>query len=193
MIGIGFAHAGPDTKVKTMASVLGLVCASPVPVMLLTEQGCYVEWNRIKLVKQAQAHHCSHILFVDADMEFEPYALAKLLAHKQPIVGAAYNMKVPPYCSTAKTHGTTGPTGETSAETLPTVPFDCWAVGTGLCLVDMGVFDTLPTPWFQQVFDAEGTLIYGDDTWFCKHARAHGFPVWCDPTIQVGHIGDQVF
>ena len=196
-IGIGIPHAGPIHP-KTWSAVFATVLTTGprAPCHVMTMDGCYVEWNRTKLVRAAREAGCDRLLFVDADMAFEPDTLLRLLAvqheTKAAIVGVNYYTRSQTASvSTVKLHGTSGPTGETGLGTIPTVPFKCWALGTGLMLIDMAVFATLPHPWFQQTYSPEtGDLVYGDDTWFCKRAGEAGHTIICDPRIPVSHIGD---
>lgn len=190
-IAVAMPMADDEIRFKTMISVIGLIFRTRHRLHPFGIRGYDTPDNRIRLVRQAQEFGCDKLLFVDSDMEFEEDALNKLLVHEKPIVGANYFTRDPNnYHATAKLMGTDGPTGETTSGAVPTEPFEAFAVGTGLCLIDMAVFHTLPQPWFKTVHDEDGRMVYSDDTWFCKQARAHGFPVWCDPTIHVKHLGE---
>lgn len=54
--------------------------------------------------------------------------------------------------------------------------------GGGCMLVDMNLFSVIPQPWFEP----EHRL--GTDLQLCKKAREHGFTVWCDTSIVIGHV-----
>lgn len=172
-------------SLQTMFSVVGLL--SRHELTLLEQQGCYVHWNRHRLVQKAMAEGCDKLLFIDADMVFPPDTLSRLLAHDKLIIGAAYNERgADPAVSTVKIAG---------RDTFPSMTeiFPCDGLGTGVLLIDMSVFKATPQPWFSFEYHDDGTLKVGEDMWFCQRARAAGFTVWCDPTIPVGHLGVKIF
>ena len=37
--------------------------------------------------------------------------------------------------------------------------------------------------------ELDDTDFVGEDIYFCKKVNEAGFGVWCDPTIDVGHLG----
>ena len=57
----------------------------------------------------------------------------------------------------------------------------------------MSVFKKLSHPWFFYEHDDKGNLTVGDDAWFCRKARKAGFKIYCDPTIEVGHVGEYTY
>jgi hypothetical protein len=118
--------------------------------------------------------------------------LTKLLAHDKPIVGAAYHYRRLPLETTVKIAGADGKLTAVPADEIPTEPFRCYAVGTGLMLVQLSVFDKLPQPWFFFRHSGEG-LETGEDVWFCEQAAKAGLEVWCDPTLRVRHLGQYAF
>ena len=190
MIALGIPHAGTILP-KTMLTVLGTVFETGIPIHVIEQGGCYLEENRTKIVRQAQRAQCTHLLFVDADMFFPPQTLTKLLAHGKPIVGAAYNYRRLPLESTVKI---AGPDGRLVAVPhIPTEPFQCAAVATGCVLIDLAVFDKVPLPWFHCTYTDQGDLDQGDDYWFCRQAAQAGYEIWCDPTLDVKHLGEFAF
>lgn len=54
--------------------------------------------------------------------------------------------------------------------------------GGGCMMINMKVFDKINEPWF----DAEHE--FGTDIQLAKQVREAGFEVWCDTSLQVGHI-----
>ena len=57
--------------------------------------------------------------------------------------------------------------------------------GGGCILIKMHVFDKLKQPWFEP----EHT--YGTDIQLCKAARAAGFKVYTDSSIEMGHVWEK--
>ncbi len=145
--------------------------------------GCDIIGSRTGLVREAlNTKGATHMLFVDHDMYFPPTALASLVASNKDIIGASYNFRREPpepvELPLEKEHGEL---------------FQCHVVGTGFMLVKLSVFEKIPEPWFQFGRDDQGELKYGEDSWFCRMAREHGFEVWADSTLGVRHLGEKAF
>ncbi len=71
----------------------------------------------------------------------------------------------------------------------PDKPFKCYGVPTGCTLVKMSVFDKIEKPYFSFEYTKEGIMKMSQDIYFCKKVNKAGLEVWCDPTLEVGHIG----
>ena len=134
--------------------------------------------NRNKIVQDAKDSKCEYILFIDSDMVFGEDTLDRLMAHNKDIVGTDYSLKQLPRESTVK--------GQVSKEL-----FKCEGLGLGMVLIKTEVFDKIQEP-FKFVYEEE-QMTMGEDIWFCQQAIKQGFDVWCDPTIEVKHIGDYQF
>jgi hypothetical protein len=115
------------------------------------------------------------LLMLDSDMMPPADTIARLLAHGQPIVGALYRQKRPPYPFVAARDDKQ----PLRLGTLERVAL----IGAGCLLVRRAVFESLPEPWFT----ANGEDV-GEDADFCRKAIAAGFSVWCDTTLEAGHI-----
>ena len=146
--------------------------------------GCEIASSRNRAVHEARKVKATHLLFVDYDMFFDPETISKLLEQDKDIIGAAYNMRKDPPKSTAVPIETPAPEDK---------PFKCHILGTGLMLINMKVFDTFESPWFIFAWQKDGTMLYGEDSFFCQKAIAAGTDVWADPTLGVKHIGEQLF
>lgn len=175
-LGIGTVTRGgmeAETAFSLITAILSL--PNPLPqIQMLLIKGCYVHTNRNQMVLQAQREGCSKLLFVDTDVIFGTNAINKLIQSEKDIVGGRYNKHAFPIISTVP--------GD--FKELTSVPF----VPTGFMLINMEVFDKIGAPWFG--FDEETD---SDDHFFCKKAIAAGYDVWCDPTIQIGHMGPAIF
>ena len=187
-LAIGIATTG-GIKTKTFVSVMKLVKRNPENTFIIAWEGCNVHQARINIVKESQKYDCTHLLFIDSDMVFESDIAERLLARDKDIIGVNSMVRQLPLTSTVKIHNEKG---EKIYEMLDDL-FECQAVGTGIMLIKMSVFDKLPRPWFFYEQDENGDLKTGSDMWFCNKAKEVGFKIWCDPTINVGHIGDFVY
>jgi hypothetical protein len=74
-------------------------------------------------------------------------------------------------------------------------PFEIFAAGFGFISMKSGVFESMPRPWFETVFQKienedktrEMFIPYGEDFSWCKKARAAGYRIYLDPSIRVNH------
>lgn len=139
--------------------------------------GCYQHHNRDVLVRQALENNCTHLFQLDTDMMIGHDAIARLLAHDLDIVGARYNKRI-------LIEGQPEPTVKQDIKELSEVHF----VPTGCLLVKTDVFKKIGKPWFSFDDGAES-----EDVYFCDKAIKNGYKVYCDPSIQVGHLGTAVF
>jgi len=143
---------------------------------------------------------CTHLMFVDADIQFNPNDIVKLIDHDKDIVGGIYPQKtLPPkmvvnYVNNGKTEGNLVEVG---------------TLGTGFMLVKRRVFEKMieegATPYvddirlskeenanqydfFQCTIDSKGRYLT-EDWSFCRRWRQLGGEIWADKTIALTHVG----
>lgn len=168
-----------------------------VGVNLACQVGGYAAQNRNELTKLAQSHKCDYLMFIDNDMIFPNSGIQRLLDADKDIIGVHYNARPKPgatqLVSTVKTDD---PWNEANfgkvVNGLPAQMFKCFSVGTGFTLIKMGVFDKIDYPWFESGETKEWGP-FTEDVDFCRKANAAGIEVWCNPTIEMKHIGTQEF
>ena len=177
-------------RVETLLSVVGILGATRNADFFVDQkQSCYIEWNRTGLIQTAIREKCEKVFFLDADMVVEANAVNKLLALNKPIVGADYHMRKFPITNNVKIADEQGNYIHVEPKDIPKVPFKCAAVPTGCMLVDVATVQKIPHPWFDLTYFPDGTLDLGEDVFFCRKLQEYGVEVWCDPTIEIGHIG----
>lgn len=171
---------------------------------LFKVRGCYVEHGRNVLVSLAKAHRFDFLLFADDDMTFPRDALVRLLSHKKDVVVGNYFRKQSPHVpvvSVLDDGGRLTPV-HVPPEGAGVLPVSCG--GTGLCLINMRVFLRMPFPWFFNEYSlpmdgeqpegmVEGHVLIGEDTRFFMLAHRYDFDVWCDFSIEAGHIGEKEY
>ena len=182
---------GGTVRIETLLSVVGILSNTPHDIYFAYKESSYIEWNRSELIRTAIKQGCSKLFFLDADIMVEQDVINKLLAHNKPIIGAAYNNRALPLFSNVKIADESGKF--IAAPELPKEPFKCAGVPTGCMLIDIPTVQKIPQPWFDLTYFEDGSLNLGEDIYFCQKAIEHGFEVWCDPTIQIGHIGTFVY
>ena len=163
-------------------------------LMLFFSEGTLIAPQRTELVDRALTAEATHILWLDSDMRFPKDALERLLARNRPIVGANYTARRMPHGPTAFATITTGV--DTDFTRLYTTPDSvgleqCAALGFGVALTQMKVFEEIPSPWFATPFVESDDGFMGEDIYFAVKARKAGFEVFCDHDLskEVRHIG----
>jgi len=143
--------------------------------------------SRYTLVKQAQRHNSTHMLFIDSDMTFPADTLVRLLRHDKDIVSINALSRRPPHNVTAWI------APGRPVETMPdsTGLEKAWRTGFALVMVKAHVFDALSVPYFNYEFLPEKDEFRGEDYHFFDAAQAAGFELYVDQDLskQVNHIG----
>lgn len=163
--------------------------------ILIAERGYTIAENRNYCVVQAQRNESDVLLFIDDDMTFPPDTLERLLAHGKDLVGVNSYSRCLPLSSTVGLMNKNGeymhPDKHTEWEMkIPDELFKAYFVGAGILLINMSVFDKLKKPYFAFTTDKNGQVVNGEDGSFCKKVKDAGMDVWCDPQIEVGHLGE---
>lgn len=176
---------------EVVGSFVALCAQMKYPAQFVLKTDCYIHDGRNKIVQGALDKGASHVMFIDADMVFEPAAVDRLLSHKKDIVGGLYVRRQPPHLPTAcKREGN-------KLENIKEWPkdrlFKVYGLATGFVLVKTEVFKKIEKPWFFYGYeDVFGTQL-GDDYYFCHKAQEAGYNVWADPQIKLGHQGGYIF
>jgi hypothetical protein len=172
-------------------SVVSILNSTPHDIYFAQREGAYIEQNRTRLIQMAIEQRCDKLFFLDSDIIVEGNVVNKLLAHNKPFIGAAYNMRSFPLYSNVKFTDDEGKF--IAVPDLPKELFKCAGVPTGAMLIDIPTVQKIPHPWFDLTHDENGNLVLGEDIYFCQKAIKLGYEIWCDPTIQIGHIGTYVY
>jgi GT2 family glycosyltransferase len=171
-LGVGIVTQG-QIEAQTACSIISALPHVGSPFQMILAMGPYIHQNRENAVDEAFKNNCSHLLFIDTDIIFEPDAIKRLIDHDLDIVGGRYNKRFLPIQSTV-------PNITKLSETR--------FVPTGFLLINMEVFKKIGKPFFSFEDGAES-----EDVYFCDKAIRNGYKVWCDPAINIGHIGKTIY
>lgn len=185
MIAIGIPTAG-SISVETVMSLLD-VLSETLTTRLFFVKGSLIHANRTTIVLQALEAQCTHLFFIDSDMQLETGVLSKLLQHNKDIVSVNCYRKKLPLISVIV------PLDKDNGKEMPNELFECESVGLACTLINLKIFESMPVPYFVQGWMEDGVTPLGEDIYFCKKAKQNGFKIWCDPTIKTGHIGDYCY
>lgn len=147
----------------------------------------------------------THLMFIDADIGWEPWHLLVLLNRDVDVIGGLYPMKTLPVKWVVN--------GFDGAETGPDALQEVSKTGTGFMLVKRHVFEKLNghpavkpfkndiglpkelDPHMKTYYDTavrEGRY-YSEDWTFCENWRDLGGKVWVDKRVLLKHTGTYVF
>ena len=149
----------------------------------------------------------THLMFIDADIGWEPWHLLVLLNAQKDVIGGLYPMKSLPvkWC----VNGIPG-----QPEPAPEDPhIEVTKTGTGFLLIKRDVFEKLDAhpavrpfnndiglpevlnPYMKTYFDTavRENRYYSEDWTFCENWRDLGGQVWIDKRIMLKHVGTYTF
>ena len=143
---------------------------------------------------------CTHLIFVDADIQFNPRDIVKLVGHDKDIVGGIYPQKTLPPKMVVNTLDNAKTEGDL---------IEVGTLGTGFMLVKRTVFEQMisagATPYgddiglsdtennnqddfFNCTIDSNGRYLT-EDWSFCRKWRELGGEIWADTTVALAHVG----
>lgn len=164
---------------------------------LLLQGNCHVDDGRNAIVRDFLESDCTDLVFLDADVNWEPEHLVKLCQHDLDLVGGVY------------------PYRREGSDTMPVRMAEGAAVANGLLEVDglptgfmkikRHVLEKMaadaPKYWDKiyltaLVFDRpdpdENHTRWGGDIAFCNRFKASGGKIYADTELRLGHTGTMV-
>lgn len=173
----------------------------PRPGIAINARGKNVFQARNELVRDALAFEdpelgkVTHLLWIDDDMVFRGDAVPRLIAHDLPIVGGLCYNRHHPYNPVMLYEPPKGceSVGYLFRYEWPQPPglLEVDATGAAFLLTKREVFEKIA----ESLKPGEGPfdqIEWGEDVSFCKRARAAGYKVMVDTSIEVGHVGEVV-
>lgn len=187
----------------SLANLAQIVLQHGVELVIGSICGCsVVSKARNLLVDQLFESDCTDLLFIDSDINFEPEDVLRLLAWTTEIGVAA---GVPRTRKQSGTYIITVDEDENHHVIVDNMGLiKTKRVATAFMMIQRKVFETLrdANPEWRYVDDNSGKTLYsffdflstpkgylGEDFLFCDRVHKHGFEVWIDPTIKLGHMG----
>lgn len=197
--------SGSDWKADFGMSLAGLIASINKPLRkgkhiemlrLWNTKGSILSRSRQTLVEKAQAEKVSHILFLDSDMVFPEWTLHRLLDLELMVVAANCATKQIPSSPTARHYDPMTLAGEqVHSNGIGKLIEEVWRVGTGVMLINMKVFDKVPSPWFDITWNETLKDYTGEDWNFCAKVQNAGIPIHIDHVLSqhIGHVGSYTF
>ena len=158
----------------------------------VSQEGTYLDFARNQIVEkgyelasEAWGTPPNYFLFIDQDSVVPVDLFGLLLQHDLDIVSGFYVKKKAPYMPCF------GFNAGTDFEWNPGTTFEVDWIGFGAVLIKERVFRELQEPYFKVVNNAEQQI--GEDIYFCRQAKAAGFKIYVDSSIEIGHQGCTVW
>lgn len=157
--------------------------------LLRPTDSCVLSANREEMTEQFLQTDCTHMLFIDGDMWFEPQAVGWLISRRHPLVGCNYSVKNKAHRQFTST-GLNGKRIHTSEKKTGLEP--CLFFGFGLSLIERRVFEAIEMPRYPIGFNLQTKKYTTEDYPFCKKAKEAGFQSYIDHDASklVKHVGN---
>ena len=141
---------------------------------------------------------CDYLVWVDDDTTYMNLAddIKKMIALDKDMVMAITSCKPVPHFPNVGKFTEIGKSGTIVDSVSRHVyefpvdkPFEADFGSFGLVCIKRKVFEAIEPPWFYFPPNAHTKGVWGEDVTFCFNAKMHGFELWIDPTIRLGHLG----
>ena len=155
---------------------------------------------------------CTHLMFIDADIEFDPESILRALAYDKPIMAAAYPKKALPIQYAINFKFVDQATKQIRVENGAVGVLDA---STGFFLIKREVIEKMMNAYpelhyrndsnidpkfnkycyalFDTILDPEDNRYLSEDYTFCRRWQKLGGEIWLDPNTKLNHIGTYTF
>lgn len=174
--------------VKCLTALQAHLIRSDVDFELAIVSGTLVYMARDKIACRAINKGFTHVLWLDADMIFQPTLLDDLLDSGKDFVSGICHSRRPPYASCLFRRMDDLSHLERFEE-YPAEPFQVAGCGFACVLIKTEIIADVQKQ-YKSCFTPERD--WGEDLTFCRRAAAMGHRIWAEPYVRLGHIGHDV-
>ena len=159
-----------------------------------------------------EAKECTHLMFIDADIEFEPESVIRMLAMDKDLITGAYPTKTLPvdYAINLKFADK-----EKTQVKVDMGAIEVLDASTGFWLMKREVVDRMIEGYpelfylndssidpkfnqycysfFDTIHDPEDNRYLSEDYTFCRRWQKIGGSIWLDPNTKLNHVGSYTF
>lgn len=157
------------------------------------EVGSLVYHARNNLARQALKSDADWVLWLDSDMVFAPDTLQRMLKvckdNDIDFLTAVCFRRKPPYtpCLFDRLEKVEKGASYTALMSVPEGLFKVGGCGFAGVLMASDVLLSVQSKFNGRMFDPMDG--FGEDVSFCWRARQCGYDIWCDSSIEFGHVG----
>lgn len=158
------------------------------------EVGSLVYHARNNLARQALKSDADWVLWLDSDMVFAPDTLQRMLKvckdNDISFLTAVCFRRKPPYtpCLFDRLEKVEKGASYTALLSVPDGLFQVGGCGFAGVLMASDVLLSVQSKFNGRMFDPMDG--FGEDVSFCWRARQCGYDIWCDSSIEFGHVGN---
>ena len=158
------------------------------------EVGSLVYHARNNLARQALKTDADYVLWLDSDMVFAPDTLQRMLKvckdNDIDFLTAVCFRRKPPYtpCLFDRLEKVEKGASYTALMSVPDGLFKVGGCGFAGVLMSSDVLLSVQAKFNGRMFDPMDG--FGEDVSFCWRARQCGYEIWCDSSIEFGHVGN---
>lgn len=158
------------------------------------EVGSLVYHARNNLARQALKTDADYVLWLDSDMVFAPDTLIRMLKvckdNDIDFLTAVCFRRKPPYtpCLFDRLEKVDKGASYTALMSVPEGLFKVGGCGFAGVLMASDVLLSVQSKFNGRMFDPMDG--FGEDVSFCWRARQCGYDIWCDSSIEFGHVGN---
>lgn len=169
--------------VRSLCGLVKRLAADGVDFDVRIRNGSLVYCARNDLAFEAWRDGFTHVLWLDSDVIFDDDVVYKLAALKKHFVTGVCRSRRPHYGYCV--YKNMEPCEK--YERLPDIPFLIDGCGFAIVLTT--------TELLKKVGDAHDDVPFtpsrdfGEDLQFCYNARKQGCSLWCEPAVQISHVG----
>lgn len=174
--------------VKCLSYLLMQMAHNGVDFELSINNGTLVYMARDRIACQAINMGFTHVLWLDADMIFQPSLLDDLTDCGEDFVTGICHSRRPPYASCVFRRIDDLNHLERFEE-YPAEPFEIAGCGFACVLIKTDILAAVQHK-YRTCFTPEQD--WGEDLTFCRRATAMGYRIYADPYVRLGHIGHDV-
>lgn len=181
-----------------IASLVDLCGRGIEPSIQFMQGNSQIALARSVMVSKFLETDCTHLMFVDDDVGFPADGISKLIGHDVDLVGGMYPLK---------RDDCRFPIRIKDAQPLGRL-IDCEGIATGFMCIKRSLIERMIAAMPERKFTELDTgavhydlfpceringVWWGEDYRFCQLATSIGAKVWCDPSIEMTHIGTKVY
>lgn len=173
--------------VKCLSALLLKLTRDKVDFDVAINNGTLVYIARDKIACKAINEGYTHVLWLDADMIFQPSLLEDLMDSGKDFISGVAHSRRPPFVSCLFKRLDDLNHMERFEE-YPEEPFEVAGCGFACVLISTEILKAVQMK-HKTCFLPE--MQWGEDLTFCRRARAMGYRIFADPCVRLGHIGHQ--